>query len=220
MRFRKGPLIRVLVTAAAMVAVSILQWRYALPMGKVGVLELGPAVGLGALVGLGLQFGLLTLVLGMLGMLICGTGDWVNYGAMLVAALVPLVRMSWRRPPVEWPKNQFLLVGLATGLLYYAATLGLTVLRGALVGHSGPAALAFGRQALAPGLLGGLLIGCVIAVVAMVLQVGRPAGGPPDAGSDPDQHPEGRKSVIIDLHNPQKKDRDRHDDDDHQDKHD
>lgn len=205
-------------TVIMMVLFALIQWCYALPLGRVGVITIGPAIGLGALIGMGLKRGLMTLLLGAVIMAALGAGDPVNYGAMLIAMLVPVARLAGRPQPVKLTQNQTHVIGFTTGLLFYAAILGLTVLEGYLVGHTGVVALAFGKQVLAPGLLDGIITGFLAGEMAIRIQE-MPLSMRNQPADDPDvDYRDGvRKSVIIDLHDPKKKDRERHD---HQDKQD
>lgn len=183
-----------LVLAVVMVALALLQWHFALPEGRVGVIELGPALGLGAAFGLGRTNGTLTWVLGLGGMLLVGAGDWVNYGALLVAVILPLIAPLDRQP---LNANRRRIRTFTAGLIYGAAMFAGTLVQGYFVAHTGAGVLAFGRQALAPSLLAGILIGYLTDVVVAFIQRWWPPVPPLTETTA------AHRSVIIDLHQDQ-----------------
>lgn len=134
-----------------MVIVSLVQWRFALPMGTIGIIEVGGAFGLAAMIGVGLFKGGIVLVAGALIMMLTETADWILALTLLVVALAIAAVVGWRMPlDIHMSASQGITLGLIVGLVYLLTRLVLTVLYAYLLTANWTVSFGFGKIALAP----------------------------------------------------------------------
>lgn len=146
-----------------MVIVSLVQWRFALPMGTIGIIEVGGAFGLAAMIGVGLFKGGIVLVAGALIMMLTETADWILALTLLVVALAIAAVVGWRMPlDIHMSASQGITLGLIVGLVYLLTRLVLTVLYAYLLTANWTVSFGFGKIALAPVLLAALLYAAIV----------------------------------------------------------
>ncbi len=154
-----------------MVAVSFVQWHFALPMGTMGIIEVGGAIGLAAMIGVGLFKGGIVLVAGSLIMMLIGTADWSLALTLLVLALAISAIVGWRMPlDIHLSVNQGITLGLIIGLVFLITRLLLTVLYAYLLTSNWQISFGFGKFALAPDLLAALLYTAIVPLVGLGLR--------------------------------------------------
>lgn len=151
-----------------MVIVSFVQWRFALPMGTIGIIDVGGAFGLAAMIGVGLFKGGIVLVAGALIMMLTETADWILALTLLVVALAIAAVVGWRMPlDIHMSASQGITLGLIVGLVYLLTRLVLTVLYAYLLTSNWTVSFGFGKIALAPVLLAALLYAAIVPLAGL-----------------------------------------------------